>query len=193
MIRLMAAEMRRPIRVLLACRPAASAPTVRLLLFTVAALALTVPSAGAIGRSARITKNGLGSVRIGMTVSQVEAANGREVSGLNNNAGGGDCYSGTLGSKVYALFTGDILTRIYVNTSRYRTRKGIHVGSTAAGVYRRYGSRLRSAPHAYVPGGRYLTVTTGRRRVLFETSNTGRVTSISTGRAPEVDYIEGCA
>lgn len=39
----------------------------------------------------------------------------------------------------------------------------------------------------------YRTVTTGHRRLLFETSAAGRIASISTGRIPEVDCIEGCA
>lgn len=156
-------------------------------------LVLAAPAA-AFSPSDRITRNGLGGVEIGMTVRQVGAAVGRPL-GVDriNGDGPGSCGSARLGAKIYGLFTGSILTRVYVNSSRYRTRKGVRVGSRASLVIARYGRALSSEPHFYVRGGRYLRVTTGRRRIVFETSAGGRVTSISVGRIPEVDYVEGCA
>lgn len=155
-------------------------------------LSLAVVPATAFSPGDRITKDGLGDIRIGMTVSQVEAELGSPLDDLNNNAGDGSCATATLGQNVYGLFTGSTLARIYVGTSRYRTRKGIHVRSSARDVFKAYGRNVRSSRHAYT-AGRYLKVTMGHRRLVFETSASGRVVSISTGRKPEVDYIEGCA
>lgn len=154
---------------------------------------LFVTTAQAFDPADRITKDGLGDVRIGMSISSVEEVLGTTLDDLSNAAGDGSCATASLGDKVYGLFTRSVLARIYVSTSRYRTRKGIHVGDRASAVMRAYGGRVRSVRHAYVPGGRYLKVTMGHRRIVFETSATGRITSISTGRKPEVDYIEGCA
>lgn len=153
----------------------------------------TTASAYSLSRTARITKDGLGRIEIGMTVSQVRTANGGVLGEPSNAAGDGSCASATIGTKVYGLFTNGILARIYVDTSRYSTRKGIHVGDRAADVRRAYGRNVRSSPAPYDPSGRILTVTTGNRKVTFTTRSTGRIISISTGRSPEIDYIEGCA
>lgn len=158
---------------------------------TACGFALAAPAAPAFSPGDRITKNGLGDVEIGMSVTEVEDLTGSTLD-VNRNAGDGSCGTAELGQKVYGLFTGDVLARIYIDTRRYRTRTGLHIGSTARQVRRVYGARVKSSPHAYTTG-QYLKVTMGHRRLLFETSPRGRVLSISTGRKPEVDYIEGCA
>jgi len=158
-------------------------------------LATLTTTAGAQGvsRTARITKDGLGRIEIGMTVSQVRAANDGNLGELSNAAGDGSCATATIATKVNALFTRGILARIYVDTSRYSTRKGVHVGNRAADVRRAYGRNVRSSPAPYDPSGRLLEVSTGNRKVTFTTRSTGRIISISTGRSPEINYIEGCA
>jgi hypothetical protein len=54
-----------------------------------------------------------------------------------------------------------------------------------------YGSQLVRERHAYTDG-LYLKIVDGDRKVVFEIARS-RVTDISTGRLPEIDYIEGCA
>lgn len=152
---------------------------------------LSASAAQALSSSDRITKDGLGDLKIGMSISQTGAALGKTLDVERTD--GSACGTAALGSKVLGLFTGSTLTRIYINTPRYQTRKGVHVGDRASDVYAAYGKNVSSQPHKYVRGGRYLRVTTKRRRVVFETSGTGRITSISTGRTPEVDLVEGCA
>ena len=97
-----------------------------------------------------------------------------------------------LGDKVYGLFTGNLLARIYVGSRRYATRSGIRVGATEAEVYAAYPTKIHSVPHEYDPDGHYLEYRDGNRKVVFET-NGQRVEQISTGRMPEIDYVEGCA
>ncbi|WP_372790484.1 hypothetical protein [Paraconexibacter sp.] len=159
---------------------------------TVTATVLGVCSAAEGFRpSDRITKNGLGTIQIGMTVSQIADRSGRrpDVTYFNDRS----CGTAKLGSKVYGMFSHGRLIRIDVGTSRYRTRKGVHVRDTVKRVYARYGRRISARPHAYVPGGKYLRVTTRNRRIVFETNASGKVTSVVTGRIPEVDYVESCA
>jgi hypothetical protein len=156
-----------------------------------AALAVTATLAVALPRSAKITTAGLGPIKIGMTEAQVEQAGGRPIT-REGDTGAGGCSTATLGTNVSGLFSGTRLARIYVGSPVYTTRKGIRVGDAQRRVIRAYGRSLASAPHKYVRGGRYLTLTIGNRRLLFETD--GRhVTQISSGRKPEIDYVEGCA
>ncbi len=150
-----------------------------------------VPSA-ALDRDARLTMSGLGPVRIGMTFAEVQAANGGRPAAQDGGIGDGSCTTATLGKNVYGLFTDDTLASVTVRTSRYRTRTGVHVGQSSAAVYSRYRSVKRSR-HTYIPGGSYLKVTTGRRRIVFDVDASRRITLITSGRIPEVDYVEGCA
>ena len=55
-----------------------------------------------------------------------------------------------------------------------------------------YGGRVRREPHAYT-NGEYLKVARGNRKLVFAISPNGKVIEISTGRRPEIDYLEGCA
>ena len=83
------------------------------------------------------------------------------------------------------------LARVEAHRGRWRSSRGIRIGDSARKVRRRYGG-VRIRPHPYVPRGRYLIVG-GRRRMIFETSRLGKVTSFRGGRAREVGFIEGCA
>jgi hypothetical protein len=154
-----------------------------------AGLVLYTPAV-AFAPADRITKNGLGDVEIGMTIAQVENEIGHalNVQYLHDES----CGNAVLGKDVFAIFTYGRLMRIDVATARYQTRKGVHVGHRASTVYARYGSNVRAIPHAYTRG-QYLRVTMGRRRIVFQTTATGRVDQIAVGRIPEVDYVEGCA
>ncbi len=162
----------------------------RLVLGGLAALVLTAPAV-AFAPSDRITKNGLGDVEIGMTIAQVGKEVGRklDVQYLHDES----CGNAVLGKQISAIFAHGRLARIYIATPRYRTRTGVHVGHRERDVYARYGRSVVAVPHHYVAGGFYLRVTTKRRRVVFETTATGRIDQISVGRIPEVDYVESCA
>ena len=162
----------------------------RIVLVTLIALGASAGSASGLSASDRITFKGLGPVKIGMTVSQVERAAKREVKvtyPLDRS-----CGSARIGKKTYGLFKYRRLTRIYVDEPRYATRAGVRVNDSEQRVMAVYGSRVIRTPHVYVPGGSYLKLVSGNRKIVFETNGT-RVTSISTGRKPEIDYVEGCA
>lgn len=152
---------------------------------------LTIAALAAFTPTDRITKNGLGDIKIGMTIAQVGKEVGRtlDVQYLHDES----CGNAVLGKDISAIFAHGRLARIYVGTPRYKTRKGIHVGHHERDVYARYGRSVKAVPHHYVQGGFYLRVTTRRRRVVFETDASGRVDQISVGRIPEVDYVESCA
>ena len=152
---------------------------------------LPASSATALPRDARITTAGLGAIKIGMTERQVERAGHRRIT-LRGGAGDGSCRTATLGDKIHGLFTGDRLARIYVRSRRYATRSGIRVGASEADVYKTYPGDVVARQHAYNLAGHYLEIRDGNRKVVFETDGR-RVVQISTGRRPEIDYVEGCA
>ena len=156
-----------------------------------AVLGAAATAALALPSSARLTTAGLGPIKIGMTIAQVEQAGNRELTFEGGDANA-VCASAALGARLYGLFSKGRLTRIYVSSSRYATRTNIRVGDSQRKVLARYGRGLVRQKHAYVPGGYYLKLTVGNRRLVFDTDGK-RVTQISSGRKPEIDYIEGCA
>jgi hypothetical protein len=157
---------------------------IAILLFTLGA-----GSAAALPKSAKITTAGLGAVKIGMTERQVEKAAKRAITREGDLNG---CSSAKLGDKVFGLFTGNRLARIYVNSRRYATKSGLRVGATEAQVRAAYGSQVVVRRHKYDPNGHYMEIRDGNRKVVFVTDGS-KVGEISTGRLPEIDYVEGCA
>lgn len=136
----------------------------------------------------RITTAGLGPLKIGMKERQVERVIRREIRIDYYNA---PCGVVRLQGKLSGLFSGPRLARIYVNTRRHATRSGVRVGDSEAKVYDTYPGEVVTKPHAYTDG-HYLEIHDGNRKVVFETDGR-RVKSISTGRKPEIDYVEGCS
>ncbi len=147
--------------------------------------------------SSRVSTAGLGPVEVGMTRAQAERAGGVRLVGEGRLR---DCsYARPRDRAIRAsfMFTGRIVVRVDVRRRGIATTSGIRVGDREARVRRRFGARLRIAPHAYDPEGRYLELVPRdraerNRRVVFETDGR-RVTYIRAGRLPEVRYIEGCA
>ena len=73
-----------------------------------------------------------------------------------------------------------------------RTPARARVGDTEAAVYATYPGQIKTRPHQYDPAGHYMEISDGNRKVVFET-NGQRVGQISTGRLPEIDYVEACS
>jgi len=167
-----------------------SARTLKLGLAAVLILALLTGSASALSRNARISTAGLGPVKIGMTERQVERKAKRSIR-RQEGAAGPSCTTARFGSKDFLLFSGKRLARIYVNSRRYATRSGVRVGDSERKVIDTYGDEVVRTPHEYTNGS-YFKIEDGNRKVVFETDG-AKVTSISTGRKPEIDYVEGCA
>ena len=136
--------------------------------------------------------DGLGPVRIGMTVSDVESVTGRVMV-----FGYGDyrsCELWTLRGAPHGLslmLAHGRVARVEANRGSWRSSRGIGIGDSERKVRRRYRG-VRSEPHPYVPPGKYLIVGGGQRRMIFATNPQGKVTSFRGGRAREVGYIEGC-
>lgn len=71
---------------------------------------------------------------------------------------------------------------------------GGRVGMQADEIRQLYAGRIAETPHKYVEGGLYLRIAdAGGSALVFEVDADGRVSEWRVGRAPQVDYVEGCS
>ena len=174
--------------------------TSRWVLVLTAAVCLSSPAVAAASApvsrdemlSWRLSKQGLGPLRVGVTVAGIESLTGRQ---MEKSYGSRSCTQWSLAGAPAGLSLMTAFGRLarvdVYRGGRWRTTKRIGLG-TRAGVVRRRYDRVRTEPHPY-SNGKYLIVGGRKRGLIFETSARGRVTSFRGGRSREVRYIEGCA
>lgn len=140
----------------------------------------------------RVTTFGLGPLKIGMTVQRAERVVGHPIHRTVFNA---PCFTARIPPTrlgVWVLGTGSVIGRIDVIKRGIATRSGIRVGDSVARLRRIYRGQLHARPNFYARSKTDYVIRDGRRKVVFFTNNR-KVTSYSTGRAPEINYVEGCA
>jgi hypothetical protein len=168
------------------------------------ALALLASPAAAAGPAApRLTLDGIGGLRIGMTLQEMQQVVGPLDIGYLD---GPECGEGQPKRPwipgVSFMVENGRLTRVDVDQGkppaprvRTQTEAGVGIGSTIAEVKRAYGKHLRIEPHPYDnEDGRYLVIKGLKpgREIIFEAFH-GRVDSFRAGKSRSVEYIEGCA
>ena len=163
-------------------------------------LALLAAAEGASADPAKwvLTVDGLGPVRIGMTIAEVEKAVGGKLEGAAIESDDicveKDSKAGPLG--VAYMFEDKKLTRISLGEgSTIGTLKGLGVGSTAEQVRRALGPKLKIDPHPYeAEPGEFITFWTvpDKLGISFETDAKRRVTTVHAGTGA-IEYAEGCA
>ena len=155
------------------------------------------PTAARLKPTSKVSTQGLGPVRIGMTKVRAERAAGVRMRYLGG-ARSGCRYMRPADRGIRASFmlTRGRISRVDVSRRGIATPSGIRVGDSEASVRRRFAGRLRITRHVYSNGYYLEFVPRDRaernRRVIFETTR-GRVGYIRAGRLPEVRYIEGCS
>lgn len=171
---------------------AASAPPAR---GPGASVDASMPSPGS-GTTARW--DGYGALRLGMDEAQARAAwRGR----LQGDVVGPDTCAYLRPEadgdfRIGFMFERGVLVRYDVAVADEPAPGGGRVGGMRSDIERLYPGRIRVQPHEYVPGGHYLRITDpalAGGALVFETDETGKVTRWRVGRAPQVDYVEGCA
>jgi hypothetical protein len=142
-----------------------------------------------------LTPDGLGPLKIGMTLAEVVAAGGID------NVGEGPsepCEQfELLGHRdAWAMFDDGRLSRISVHgASSLRTEDNLGVGATVTQVKAAHGPALQVEAHAYDgPEALYLTAWTvnGKRGLRYETNPSGVVEIIHAGDET-IQRIEGCS
>ena len=164
--------------------------------------AATAPAA-AVAATTRLTADGWGPLRIGMTRAEVVAALGEDA---NPDAVGGpdpercdEFRPARAPQGMLVMIEGGRLTRISVNRrSEVRSERGIGTGDSVSAVLEAHGA-IERLPHKYLPApAQYLTVWTpgtrgaARRGIRYETDIEGRVAFVRGG-GPSIEYVEGCA
>jgi hypothetical protein len=141
-----------------------------------------------------VSETGWGPIRAGMSVADARAALGGRLPEPSNR----ECdhvrpASGPPG--VLVMIVNGQVARVEVSDTTVATAVGARVGDTEARISQLYPGRVRTGPHKYVDG-HYLVVrgTDGDSvyRLVFETDGQ-RVTRYRGGRAPEVEWVEGCS
>jgi len=163
-----------------------------------AIVASQIGIAQALSTGTRVTVNGIGAIKVGMTVQQAQRASGLTLARGQRpvRPDDGACYyvSARTGlDDVLFMIEDGTVARVDVRNRAVRTLSGAHIGQTEAEVQRIYGRDLEVTPHKYDDKGHYLTVyPNSQRRVIFETD--GKVVkTFRAGRMPAVGYVEGCA
>jgi hypothetical protein len=151
----------------------------------------------------RLTADGWGPLRIGMTRAQVVAALGEDAA---PNAVGGpdpgrcDEFRPRRAPRgMLVMIETGVLTRITLTReSNIRTAHGIGTRDSSAKVEEAYRDLLTSTPHQYIAApARYLTVWTTpspanrARGIRFVVNADDRVALIHAG-ARSIEYVEGC-
>ena len=161
---------------------------------------------GARAEEPRLTMEGYGPARIGMTRDALSSALGAPVvvpdiyAGEDPNgciqvyAGSPATPTRSLREDVIYMLVEGRLARIDVVEPTVESLSGIRVGKPEADVLRTYGGRIASSPHFYGDAGdHYLTLRSqdGRLGMRFETIE-GKVTAFRAGTAEAIEYVEGC-
>lgn len=152
---------------------------------------------------ARLTSEGWGPLRIGMTLAEVTAAAGEDAH--PEQVGGPDPEACDQFRPVRApegmlvMIERGHLTRISLSGGAdVETQDGFRVGDAAGEIKAAYGDRVVISPHEYgVAPAEYITLwirpmsDIEPRGIVYEIGDDGRVKHIHAG-GPSIRYVEGC-
>lgn len=150
--------------------------------------------------TAKLALTSLGPVRVGMTPEEASRAAGTKIVEWGTNPERYCLYYRPQGEPkdVSFMVVEGRIARIDIDTRSMTTLGGAKIGDSEARIRELYPGQIKSEPHEYVPGGKYLIFvpqdpSQSNYRVVFETDASGIVTRFRSGKLPEVKYVEGCA
>jgi hypothetical protein len=166
----------------------------RIAIVAALAVALCSPATAADGAWV-LREDGIGPIKVGMTLAQLRAMLGEKLSlSYPQDTDDNSCFyadSAKHPDIAFMMLKGR-LARIDVS-GRVSTAKGIRIGDPEAAVIRAY-PNVKIESHAYTgPEGHYLTAASpdGRYGIRFETDGK-KVVNFYAGLRTAVSYIEGC-
>lgn len=144
--------------------------------------------------------NGIGSVRVGMTVAEASKAAGTKL--IQTSSGGEEhgCFyfhpQREPKGVDFMVLNGRIARVDVAENKNITTLSGAKIGDTEAKIKSLYPGQIQVTPHEYVQGGHYLTFLPKDRadrnyRIVFETDGK-RVTTFRSGELSAVSAVEGC-
>jgi hypothetical protein len=178
-----------------------------LLIATIVIVAFWVTSVNAqiqLTERSKLAINGIGPVRVGMTVDEASRAAGvRLVKTISVGPTEEYCsYFETQGEPkgIAFMVINNRIPRVDIRNERVTTIKGAKIGDTEERIFSLYPGQIKATRHPYQGfpprNGKYLTFVPKdapdkNYRIIFETAN-NRVMRFRSGKIPEVEYIEGC-
>ena len=144
-----------------------------------------------------MSEQGVGPLKIGMTLAAARAATGGKLSAPpaadTAECGFAQWPSGPAGLRM--MTAKGRIVRVDVESGSTTTAAGARIGDTEARINTLYPGRVDTTPSKYA-SGHYLTIKSspsaeGGNRLIFETDGR-KVTRYRAGRMPEVGYVEGC-
>lgn len=167
------------------------------------ALALSVGCASANAANQILTPDGLGRVKIGMTVRQVEKALGAKLRPRDKAYGTEACWytiradkTEPVSYKVWHKRIVSIQTSEDGETAAVATDKGIHVGDSDAKVKAAYGQNLKVRADSQVNEESEASVMTmlteNKSKGLVFLTRDGKVVEIRAGLAAPIQAIDDC-
>lgn len=141
--------------------------------------------------------DGIGPIRVGATVAELEAALNTRLARRDSLHAQCDYLRApeVIPGVWFMIIQGQV-ARLDIDSAGPATAEGVRIGDDSARVESVYGPRVAVTPHKYTDG-KYLTVTPAAAadsgyRIIFEL-NGGRVTRYRAGRLPEVGWVESCS
>jgi len=170
---------------------------------------------------AKVTTQGFGPIRVGMTVEEASQASGTQLVALDGKApyvketcsyvklpdgpNGLELmlnYNRIVRVDLSSQITKDIngrpqLVDVTQEIRQISTQSGARIGDTEAQIKGLYPGQLEISRHKYIPEGHVMTfipkdAEDSNYRLIFETDG-NRVMYIRAGRLPEVEWVERCS
>lgn len=146
--------------------------------------------------AAKATAEGLGPIRIGMTVAEAEKEVGAQIV-YDTTAGSEEscryAWPNAGMKQVRFIISHGVIVRIDVNDYEITTEKGARIGDSEARIKALYREDLVEMPHPYIPGGHDLIVPSANNKyaILFETDGEV-VLGYRVGDRKAVGWTAGC-
>ncbi len=147
-----------------------------------------------------VALDGIGPIRIGMTIKEAAAASGLKFRRLSDSGVDRGCtyFQPTAGlAEVGFMVTHNRIARIDIYNNRMATLSGARVGDRKEKIMALYGEKIQLTGRTISGRGEVLTFFPSdppdqNLRLVFEVFNQ-QVSSFRIGKLPEVEYPEGCS
>lgn len=165
--------------------------------------AISVNAQASLTENSKLAINGIGPIRVGMTVDEASRAAGVKLVFVASGPDGVSCSQfkpeGELKDIAFMVTKGRI-ARVEIRDKRITTIRGARIGDTLDRIISLYPGQIQiiKAPLTSRPEGnsKHLTfvpkdAADNNYRIIFETTF-DRVREFRSGKLPEVEFLEGC-
>jgi hypothetical protein len=151
--------------------------------------------------NSKLALNGIGPIRVGMTVNEASRAAGvrlvKSYEPLNEEFCAYFKPQGEPKGMSFMVTKGRIV-RVDISNERITTIKGAQIGDTEEQIFSLYPGQIRVIKNPLGGPGQNLTfvprdAADSNYRLIFQTGNDRRVKYFRSGQLPQVEYIEGCS